>query len=50
MHKSLNTLVASLLLLFTQHALCGTYGGGLGTAEKPYIISDPNHLEQDSFL
>jgi hypothetical protein len=33
------------LCLFSSSGIAGTYGGGIGTAEDPYIISDPNHMQ-----
>ena len=46
MKRNLYTLMAAFVVLFSQYAYCGTYGGGLGTAAEPYIIADPNHVQQ----
>ncbi len=39
-------LAVTAMLVFAQCAFCGTYGGGAGTAEEPYIIADPNHMQE----
>lgn len=43
MNKSLSILV---LLVFAQSAYCGTYGGGAGTAEEPFVISTAEDMQE----
>ena len=46
MNKCLSTLMAALVFLISQHALCGTYGGGSGTAAEPYIIATAEQMQE----
>ena len=41
----LSLLAIAVMLVFTQSAYCGTYGGGVGTAEEPFIIETAEHMQ-----
>ncbi|MCK5000717.1 MAG: PASTA domain-containing protein, partial [Anaerohalosphaera sp.] len=39
-------LAVAVIVLFSQSGFCGTYGGGSGTAENPFLISTAEHLNE----
>ena len=46
MNKYPIILVVAVLLVFAQSAYCGTYGGGAGTAEQPFIIATAEDMQE----
>jgi len=42
--RILSGMVLAVSILLCSRGLCGTYGGGAGTAIRPYIISETAHL------
>ncbi|MCK5000626.1 MAG: PASTA domain-containing protein [Anaerohalosphaera sp.] len=44
-YRHVNTLVMAFLLIFSQSGICGTYGGGAGTAADPFVIATAEHMQ-----
>lgn len=43
---SLNIVFAIVVGLFSQIGFCGTYGGGSGTTDEPFVISTAEHMQE----
>ena len=45
-NRYLSLFAVTVLVVFSQIAFCGTYGGGSGTSEDPYLISTAEHMQE----